>query len=471
MEIGYDIYHHTLTHCPLMPAQLHSLSRQFWRYTLPTVAAMLVNGLYQVIDGIFIGHVMGADGLAGINLIWPLIAGMLGIGLMIGVGAGAKISAARGKGHDPSGHHTLAVAIGLVLLLSVFLSFALVAWGEYLLALQGAEQVPLAFAVQYLDVLVWANVFTLGSMAVPILLRNDDQPGLATRLMMLGALLNIGFDLVFIVWLEWTLTGAAIATALAQAAVTLVGVSYFFSRRSRLQVIWPSWSQAWSITRHICAIGAASWIMYGYSAVMVAVHNHLLMLHGGKLAVGAYAVIGYVVIVYYLLAEGVANGMQPLVSFYAGASQPHWIKRCLLMALCCVLVTGVAFVAVINGLPNTLARVFVGSGNPALLDSTVNGLRLHLILLFLDGFIVVAAAYFQAIHHGRTALMISIGNIVLQLPFLFLFASYWQLDGVWLAYPASNLALAIPVGAWLAIDLRRRLRHLSPTDANVGDFC
>ena len=95
----------------------NSISRQFWRYTIPTVAAMLVNGLYQVVDGIFIGRYVGADGLAGINVAWPVIGSILGIGMLVGVGTGALVSIRQGE-KDTQGAKQI-LATGLTLLLAI----------------------------------------------------------------------------------------------------------------------------------------------------------------------------------------------------------------------------------------------------------------------------------------------------------------------------------------------------------------
>lgn len=205
-----------------------SIYRQFWRYTIPTIAAMLVNGLYQVVDGIFIGHYVGAAGLAGINVAWPLIGSILGVGLMVGVGTGALASIRLGEKQPQKAQAVLSTGLVLLLLMSPVVSILLWCFADDFLRLQGAQGEVFQLGLQYLDVLVFSCLFTLGSIAMPILLRNDGSPNLATMLMVLGAITNIVLDYLFIGLLQWQLTGAAIATALAQMVVLLVGLSYFF---------------------------------------------------------------------------------------------------------------------------------------------------------------------------------------------------------------------------------------------------
>ena len=153
-----------------------SIQRQFWRYTIPTVAAMLVNGLYQVVDGIFIGQYVGADGLAGINLAWPVIGTILGIGMMVGVGTGALASIKQGEGKTEQATTTLTT--GLILLAMLAPVVGVILWfnAELFISLQGGEGRAYELGVQYLDILIFASVFTLGSIALPFLLRNDNSP-------------------------------------------------------------------------------------------------------------------------------------------------------------------------------------------------------------------------------------------------------------------------------------------------------
>ncbi len=157
-----------------------SIQRQFWRYTIPTVAAMLVNGLYQVVDGIFIGQYVGAEGLAGINLAWPVIGTILGIGMMVGVGTGALASIKQGEGKVDEAKTTLTTGLILLAILAPLVGVVLWFNSEWFLALQGGEGKAYELGLQYLDILIFASVFTLGSIALPFLLRNDNSPNLAT---------------------------------------------------------------------------------------------------------------------------------------------------------------------------------------------------------------------------------------------------------------------------------------------------
>lgn len=431
-----------------------SIYRQFWRYTIPTIAAMLVNGLYQVVDGIFIGHYVGAAGLAGINVAWPLIGSILGIGLMVGVGTGALASIRLGEKQPQKAQAVLSTGLVLLLLMSPVVSILLWCFADDFLRLQGAQGEVFQLGLQYLDVLVFSCLFTLGSIAMPILLRNDGSPNLATMLMVLGAITNIVLDYLFIGLLQWQLTGAAIATALAQMVVLLVGLSYFFSRKAKLRLSKHNFSFQWRLLPQIFAIGTSSFFMYAYGSMMVALHNSLLLSYGSPVLVGAYAILGYIIVVYYLIAEGIANGMQPLASFYHGAGHSDNIKKLLKIAMSSAVLTGMVFIGLLNLFPEQVVAVF-NANDAELTQHTITGIRLHMFAMFLDGFLVVTAAYYQSVNRGGKALFVSIGNMMVQLPFLFIMPKWLGITGVWLAFPLSNIALTLVVAIMLWRDIKR----------------
>ena len=435
-----------------------SIYKQFWKYTIPTVAAMLVNGLYQVVDGIFIGRYVGADGLAGINVAWPVIGSILGIGMLLGVGTGALASIRQGAKDNLAAKHILATGLILLLVLTPIVSGVLYFFSEYFLIWQGAEGRVFDLGMQYLDILIGASVFTLGSIAMPFLLRNDDSPNIATLLMVIGAVINIALDYLMIAVWDWELTGAALATAIAQAVVTLLGLAYFFSNRAKLKLTVGDLRLKITVVPKIFAIGLPSFFMYAYGSVMVALHNNLFAQYGDVLIIGAYAILGYIITVYYLTAEGIANGMQPLVSYNHGADNQENIRKLLKVAMTTAIVVGIAFVAVLNLFPREFVSVF-NATDTQLIENTVLGIRLHIFSLFLDGFLVVAAAYYQAVDKGSKALFVTIGNMLVQLPFLYIMPMFFGVPGIWLAFPLSNIALSVVVIVILMRDLRRYRTH------------
>ncbi|PAU76164.1 MATE family efflux transporter [Halomonas salipaludis] len=426
-----------------------SITRAYWRYTLPAVMALMVSGMYQVVDGIFIGHAIGEPGLAGITMAVPAVIVLLAVGIMLGVGAGAQCSIAQGRGDEPRAAVMLGQGGWLLGLLGVPVGALILFAGDAFLAFQGATGQVAQLAGDYLAVMAWGSPLVVASLALPFWVRNLGAPRLATLAMVIGALTNIAFDYAFILWLGWGLKGAALATLLAESLTALVCLGYLVSRQAPIRLrLQPLRLGA---CRSVLGTGVSSMLMYLYLGVVTILHNMLLMKYGGPVQVAAYAITGYLLAFYYMLAEGVANGMQPLISYFHGARRGSHIKRVFRLGLYTAIGLGAGMVAALMLWPESIAGIFI-SDDARLLAATALGVRLHLFALFLDGFIVLAACFFQSMGLGRQAVLITLGNIVIQVPFLALLPLVMGLNGVWLALPLSNLLLASVV---LAMVLRR----------------
>lgn len=444
--------------------KLSSLQKQFWGYVLPTVGAMMVSGLYQLVDGIFIGRFIGADGLSGINLVWPALGALYGLGMLVGVGSGAISSMARGKEDSATARQSLGNGMGMILVIGLLGSLLLALIGNWTLHLQNGSGSTLAHAQEYLFIVILGAPLTLGSMALPFMVRNDQAPTVATLIITLGAILNIILNGLFIGYLGWGLTGAALGTILSQLAVVVLGVIYFFSDRATTKLTLKDLIPNWQLTQQTCTIGLSSLLMFFYFSFIMAVHNYLFMEYGDATIVGAFAIVGYIAALYYMFAEGVASGTQPLISYEFGAGNLARMKQFVRLMLLVSVGSGIISVALINLLADPIATVFNDSDS-ALYDATITGLRLHLIAMFLDGFIFSVGVFFQSLGMGRKATFVTMANMVVQLPFLVIMPRFFELNGVWLAVPVSNIALSV-VALWMLMQEWRKLK--SPTQGHTA---
>ncbi|CAI8758541.1 MATE family efflux transporter [Pseudomonas zeae] len=428
-----------------------NVTATYWRYTRPTVFAMLVSGLYQIVDGIFIGQFIGADGLAAINTAWPWIGLIAGVGLMVGMGVGIHCSIAQGQTDLNKARQFLAHGLWLLLTLGLVVGGVVTTWGEPLLQMQGVDANVLRHSSDYLRIFGWCALLIMASLALPILVRNLGAPLLATGMLLAGALINVLLDYVFIVRMGWGLEGAAWATVLGESVSVVIGLVFLCSRASPLTLqfkdlwVWPQGV----LYRAILSSGLSSFLMYLYASFAVVLHNASLMHYGTTVHVAAYAVTGYVMTLYYLLAEGLATGMQPMVSYFHGAGHVAAIRQTFTLALRWIVGSGLIFVGLIFLLPHAWARIFVSPEDVALTQATVQALQLHLFALFIDGLLVLAAAYFQAINKNTKAVAITVLNMLIQVPALLILAPWLGVTGVFLALPISTAILG--AGSWFLL--------------------
>ncbi|WP_338772272.1 MATE family efflux transporter [Aeromonas veronii] len=418
------------------------LSRLFWRYVTPTVAAMLITGIYVTIDGIFVGHVLGQDGMAGLMLAYPICAVLYAVGALIGMGASSLVSFYLGQGNPAKARHIVGNALMMVLLASALLSFIGIRYGEPMLAWMGAEGELFTAGLSYLQAYAWLGVFAVLSMAFSSLLRNDGRPGFVTIIMVVGGLLNVLLDYLLMVVFPFGLAGVATATMLSQAVTGLACLWHFFTPRSQLRISWDTLRPDLRLMGETVRLGVSSFLMYLYLSVVLALHNKALLAVGTSLHVAAYGVISYTEAFFYLVFEGIAMGIQPIASFNAGAG--HWRRVLRIRNLALGVTLGIALSAMIPLYlwPEAAVYLFAGD-NATLLPVASLGIWLYFWGLPMEGLLLVGATYFQAINRARIASLLTGGKLVLIGGFLWGFSTLWGVPGVWLALPTCSSLLVL----------------------------
>ncbi|WP_368164971.1 MATE family efflux transporter [Aeromonas sp. R6-2] len=418
------------------------LTRLFWRYVTPTVAAMLVTGIYVTIDGIFVGHILGEEGLAGIMLAYPICAVLYAAGALIGMGASSLASFHLGKGEGGVARHIVGNALLMVVLASVLLGGIGLIQGEVLLRWMGAEGVIFEAGIDYLHWYAGLGFFAVLSMAFTSLLRNDGRPGLTTLILVTGGVLNVFLDWLFMVVLPWGLAGAAIATMLSQAVTGVWALSHFFTSRSGLRIGRDTLKPDGRLMLQTLRLGFSSFLMYLYLSVVLTLHNKALLWVGSALHVAAYGVISYTEAFFYLIFEGIAMGIQPIASFNAGAGHRERVLRIRNLALAVTLLVALAGVVPLYLWPEGAVWLFAGD-NGALLPVAVSGIWLYFWGLPMEGVLLVGATYFQAINRPRVATLLTGGKLLLIGGLLFGLGALFGVSGVWLALPSCSVLLTL----------------------------
>ncbi|MFC3025168.1 MATE family efflux transporter [Vibrio zhugei] len=428
-----------------------SVAGAFWRFAIPSIIAMLVSGLYQIIDGFFVGHFVGATGLAGINMAIPPLGLIMGFGMLIGMGGGSVLSHYRGDNNLSGTQATLVTSLCLMVLIGLLATVIFIVFGQSMLDLQGATGITLAMSWDYVQIMSFGALISVGASAMPMLVRNDDSPNLSTVFIVVGALANIVLDYLFLGYLDMGLQGAAIATLIAQLLTCILCLRYFVSAKAKTTLAIKQLDTGLAV--RIIQLGASNLVMFIYFSFVMAFHNLQFMAYGDTTQLAAFAIVGYLASGYYFFAEGLVSGLQPPVSYYLGAKQYQRIIETVKLAFSVTVGSGIVLVILLNLFPEQFISIFT-TGNTALIAASKNGVHLHLIALCLDGFLFMASVYFIAVGKSRQALFVSVGNMLIQVPFLYVLPKYLGIDGVWLAVPLSNIAFSLIVLPMLLINLK-----------------
>ncbi|KJG08062.1 multidrug transporter MatE [Photobacterium angustum] len=427
-----------------------SIFRLFWRYTLPTIAAMLVTGIYVAVDGMFVGHFIGEDGLAAIMLGYPIGSILYAIGALIGMGASALVSIKLGEDKTDEARKIVGNAFSLCLIAAMIICGLGVTLGTDILQWVGAEGKILSMAEDYLFWYFSMGFFAIISMAFSSLLRNDGQPKRVTYIMIFGGLLNIFLDWLFIVVIPWGLTGAAIATMLSQAATSILCLQHFFSDKSTLRIHWDSLKLKLDTCLQILKLGTSSLLMYMYLSVVLILHNKAFLMVGKPIHVAAYGIVSYTEAFFYLIFEGIALGTQPITSFNTGAGLKNRVIKARNLAFAVILTVALIGVTTLYSLPDYVVYLFAGD-NQLLQPVAINGVHLYFWGLPFEGLLLIGATYFQSINMAKEASILTGGKLILISIFIFTFAHIFGVDGVWVALPFCSLLLT----SWMIIKIRK----------------
>ncbi|ALP43530.1 MATE family efflux transporter [Aeromonas schubertii] len=424
-----------------------ALSRRFWHYALPSILAMIVPASYYLVDGIFVGHFVGAEGLAAINLVYPVIMALIGLAAMVAMGAATRISLHLGARREGEARQSLVNSLWLLLLLGLLAPLAILPFlDRWLTLLDLTPQSPAWSHAR--DYLAWigGGALLLGTnLAVPYLLRNDGRPRLAMGLTMLGGLLNIGFNTLLVAWLDLGLVGAAQAILLTEAIITLLGLGYFFSRHARLRLRLRDLRPGRGATGPLLLAGAPTLVADLNVGMLLYLHNSQLLAYGGVRDVAGYTVAGYMEAVFVVILQGLAFGIQPLIGRAVGAGRHHEVRFLMKLALRITLAYGLVMWSLIHLFPQQVALAFLGDGDPLVLAAAVSSLRLNLMGMPLEGLELMGIVLLQAMDRPRPALALTVTKTLLLIPLILGLPLLFGIEGVLLAQPTTVTLLAAPL--------------------------
>ncbi len=428
------------------PSSSQSNSRQFVEYVVPTTLAMLIYGVYAVVDGIFVGHFVGPEGLAAMTVAYPIWMVLAAISGWIQMGGATWMSISAGEGNHERSQKFFEHTIGMSVYGSLLLIIAGYFISQHLIGFLGGEGLAGQYAAEYIWIILLTAPAAVFSMVLAVLVRNDGAPRLSTGMMIVGACTNIVLDYLFIVEFGWGMKGAAWATAIAEGVAALIGFYHFFFRSKQYALRWSSLKlqgeYVWLITKN----GASTFVLQGYLAVIIWLHNRLFLTYGNSLYIAAFAVVGYTQSVFYMVGEGIALGIQPLVSYWHGAKDKLRVKAFLNMANGTVVAIALLNIVVVFWRPDLVAAIY--SDDATLLPLAVEGFKLHLLALPLEGMLLVTIAYLQAMGRAEAALIVAVGKLAVFVPVLLLAPMIGGVTAIWLASPISNTLLFVAVFIW-----------------------
>lgn len=423
---------------------------------VPASIGILVMSIYFIVDTIFVGRFVGTLGIAAITVVMPITFLISSLGMAIGVGGGSIISRALGANDNQKAYCTFGNMITLTLLLAVGAVGGGVFVGESILKLFGGNGDILPYAKTYFGIILLGVPCLAFAMMGNNVMRSEGQPKMAMITMLIPAIANIILDPIFIIYLDMGIAGAAWATTISYYLAATWILWYFLSGRSELQINLDTLRLRWNIIKEVFAIGGVTLARQGTISLLTIVLNNSLFQYGGEIAIAIYGIINRVAMFANFPVLGIAQGFLPIAGYNYGAQHYRRVKDSIKTAI--VAGTGIALMLFISIL--IFARPIVGlfTNDAKLLELTPTALSITFYAIPLITIQLIGSVYFQAIGKALPALLLTMTKQgFFLIPFVLILPLYFGLDGIWYAFPVSDILAATVTYLYLRREMKRRL--------------
>ena len=441
-----------------------SIGKLLLKLALPTVAAQLINMLYNIVDRIYIGHIpeIGADALTGVGVCMPLIMMVSAFAALVGFGGSPRASIAMGKKDNDSAEKILGNCFTTQILVSLVLTVVLLVWNRDLLMAFGASENTIGYGTRYMNIYSIGTIFvqlTLGMNAF-ITAQGFARTGMLSVL--IGAVSNIILDPIFIFGLNMDVQGAALATIISQALSCIWVISFLFGKKTILKIRKKNMRLAASVIFPCLALGVSTFIMQASESVISVCFNASLQKYGGDIAVGAMTILTSVMQFAMLPLQGLGQGAQPIISYNYGAGSSKRVKDAFKLLLKISFGYALLLWALVMLLPGVFVRMF--NSDPVLITFTKTALRVYLAALFMMGIQMACQMTFNSLGRAVESIIVAITRkFVLLLPLIFILPRIFtdnKTMAVYLAEPIADfLAVAFTI-VLFTIQFRKALQKM-----------
>ncbi|RQW04779.1 MATE family efflux transporter [candidate division KSB1 bacterium] len=417
-----------------------SIGKLLLKFATPATVGTFMNSIYNVVDRIYIGQAIGAEGLAAVMIAFPIMMMIMAVGMLIAFGSNALISIRLGEKNKEAAEKLLGQALFLFFIVTaVFMVFGLL-FLKPMLVLFGASQNVLPYAMQYTRIIMWGVLFHHISFGVNNFIRGEGNPRVAMITMIIGAGMNIVLDPIFIFGFGMGMRGAALATILAQLFSAYWVLHYYISGRSVLKLHWRHFTMTLASARRVIVIGSPPFTMHIANVFILAIVNNALKLYGGDTAIAVMGVIFTIHTISLMPVIGISQGAQPIIGYNHGARDFRRVKETLLLAIKVVTLVCLASTSLIWLFPRYIFMPF-GRQNAEFMALGAYAIRIAMSSFPFVGFTIIVSNYFQATERPHLSLFLSmLRQVIIFIPLVLILPRLAGLDGILYSFPISDFA-------------------------------
>lgn len=421
------------------------VSKLLFQLALPAITAQVINMLYNIVDRIYIGHIEGIGGLAltGVGLCFPILILISAFSCLIGMGGAPQASIRMGARDHEGAEKILGNCFALILIMSVILTAVFLAGGETILMLFGASKDTLPYAMDYLNIYVIGTLFVMISLGLNSFISAQGFAKTSMMTVMIGAIINIVLDPVFIFGLKMGVSGAALATIISQCISALWVLKFLFGSKTTLKIRPKNMKLSAKILLPVIALGLAPFIMQSTESLLSVCFNTSLQKYGGDLAVGSMTILASCMQILTLPLSGLAQGAQPIISYNFGAGNKDRVKQAFRLLFTCSLGFAIIFWLINMIFPQLFVGLF--ANDAALKNTAVWALRIYMATGFMMGIQMACQQTFVSIGQAKISLFLALlRKIILLIPLIYILPNFFadKVFAVFLAEPVSDFIAA-----------------------------
>ena len=434
------------------------------KLAVPTVAAQMINMLYNIVDRIYIGHIPGNGSLAltGVGVCMPLIMIISAFAALVGNGGAPRASILMGKGDKDKAENILGNCFTTQLIISVILTFVMYFFNRPMLLAFGASTNTIDYAVSYMKIYAIGTLFvqlTLG-MNTFITAQGFAKTGMLSVL--IGAVVNIVLDPIFIFALNMGVAGAALATIISQACSCVWVLSFLFGKKTTLRIKKQNLMLKPDIILPCLALGLSLFIMQASESIISVCFNSSLLKYGGDIAVGAMTILTSVMQFAMLPLQGLGQGAQPIMSYNYGAKNASRVKKAYFLLLKASLCYSVLLWAFVMLFPQVFAGMFTPDAE--LIAFTKTALRIYMAVMFIFGIQISCQMAFNSLGKAVSSIIVAVmRKFVLLIPLIYIMPHIYTANkayAVYMAEPVADIIAVTFTAILFSFQFRKALREI-----------
>ena len=441
------------------------IGKLLMKLALPTVAAQLINMLYNIVDRIYIGHIPGDGALAltGVGVCMPIIMIVSAFAALVGNGGAPRATIYMGKKDNDTAERILGNCFTAQIIISAVLTMVLLIWNRDLLLAFGASENTIDYAVAYMNIYAFGTVFVQITLGMNLFITAQGFAKTGMLSVLLGAVTNIILDPVFIFGFHMGVRGDAIQTILSQALSCIWVLCFLFGKKTILKLKKRYMTVKKEILFPCLALGSSVFIMQSSESVISVCFNSSLLKYGGDLAVGAMTILTSVMQFAMLPLQGLGQGAQPIISYNYGAGNKERVKGAFWLLLKCSMFYSVLFWAVVMLFPQMFVGMF--TSDAVLAAFTRDALKIYMAVVGLFGIQMACQITFGALGNAKASILVAVmRKFVLLIPLIYIMPAIFTADkarAVYMAEPVADTLAITFTGFLFFFQFRKVLRQMN----------